>query len=230
LQPVVTYRHGGVWEGPVTVKKDKILSRTVKKLVENKKLTILYLGDSITTGMNCSGFSKCEPYTPSWPDMTSALIAKHYNADVKAVNIAVGGTSSEWGVKRAKTLGLRESPDLAVIAFGMNDGCGVPGEKYISNLQKIMKIINSKIPECEFILVTTMLPNPILPEFNKHQQSYEAPVLELEREGAAVVNMTAVHRYLLTKKDYKDMTGNNVNHPNDYLSRAYAINVSQTLI
>jgi hypothetical protein len=38
--------------------------------------------------------------------------------------------------------------------------------------------------------------------------------------------MTAVHGSLLSKKSYADMTGNNINHPNDYLARVYA----QTLL
>lgn len=34
--------------------------------------------------------------------------------------------------------------------------------------------------------------------------------------------MTEVHRKLLERKSFADMTGNNVNHPNDFLARWYA--------
>ncbi len=34
--------------------------------------------------------------------------------------------------------------------------------------------------------------------------------------------MTSLHRALLSSKPYYHMTGNNVNHPNDFLSRVYA--------
>jgi len=34
--------------------------------------------------------------------------------------------------------------------------------------------------------------------------------------------MTTLHDKLLEKKTYIDMSGNNVNHPNDYLVRWYA--------
>ena len=50
-----------------------------------------------------------------------------------------------------------------------------------------------------------------------------------EREGVAVVNMTAMHQSLLSRKRYEDMTGNNVNHPNDYLARVYAQTLFATL-
>ena len=38
--------------------------------------------------------------------------------------------------------------------------------------------------------------------------------------------MTSIHQSLLARKSYADMTGNNINHPNDYLARVYA----QTLL
>jgi len=45
-----------------------------------------------------------------------------------------------------------------------------------------------------------------------------------------VMDMTTLHGNLLTRKRYCDMTGNNVNHPNDFLARAYAQNLWQTVI
>ena len=53
--------------------------------------------------------------------------------------------------------------------------------------------------------------------------------MEHEKEGVAVVNMTGVHAGLLQYKKYADMTGNNVNHANDYLARAYAQTLLKTL-
>ena len=41
--------------------------------------------------------------------------------------------------------------------------------------------------------------------------------------------MTGMHASLLEKKRYADMTGNNVNHPNDYLARVYAPTLFATL-
>ena len=34
---------------------------------------------------------------------------------------------------------------------------------------------------------------------------------------------------LLQRKKFIDVTGNNINHPNDYLSRVYAVTLLQTL-
>jgi len=42
--------------------------------------------------------------------------------------------------------------------------------------------------------------------------------------------MTSVHGELLRHKAYQDMTGNNINHPNDYLARWYAQVIGALLI
>ena len=51
-----------------------------------------------------------------------------------------------------------------------------------------------------------------------------------DTSGTALVPMTEIHQYLLTKKRYDDMNGNGVNHPNDFLARIYGQAVCQTLI
>ena len=43
------------------------------------------------------------------------------------------------------------------------------------------------------------------------------------------MDMTAVHESLLQRKRYADMTGNNINHANDYLARVYAQTLLKTL-
>jgi hypothetical protein len=35
--------------------------------------------------------------------------------------------------------------------------------------------------------------------------------------------MSSVHRHLLARKEYYHMTGNNINHPNDFLARVYGM-------
>ena len=85
-------------------------------------------------------------------------------------------------------------------------------------------------PDCEFVLVATMLANPEASNFAGCQKDYLPALLELEEEGIVVMDMTTMHENLLTRKRYYDMTGNNVNHPNDFLARAYAQNLWQTVI
>ena len=52
----------------------------------------------------------------------------------------------------------------------------------------------------------------------------------MEKAGVVVADMTTFHEALLAQKRYCDMTGNNVNHPNDFLARAYAQVLFQTVV
>ena len=47
--------------------------------------------------------------------------------------------------------------------------------------------------------------------------------------GCAVAPMTSVSKYIHQQKRYRDTTGNNVNHPSDFLARAYAQVIYQTV-
>ena len=47
-------------------------------------------------------------------------------------------------------------------------------------------------------------------------------LLELEKEGFAVARMTSIYKYLEDKKNFYSLTGNGINHPNDFVVRAYA--------
>ena len=52
-----------------------------------------------------------------------------------------------------------------------------------------------------------------------------------EKYPLAVADLTQMHAdLLLAGKRYRDMTGNNINHPNDYLIRVYAQVILKTLI
>ena len=74
-----------------------------------------------------------------------------------------------------------------------------------------------------------MLPNPES-TFTGTQEEFKAALDELKMPGIVVVDMTEVHRELLKFKSYQDMTGNNINHPNDFLIRWYAQEILGVLI
>ncbi|MEF2247094.1 hypothetical protein [Paenibacillus sp. IITD108] len=48
----------------------------------------------------------------------------------------------------------------------------------------------------------------------------------MEKQGCVIVNMTRLHTQLLERKKYSDLTGNHINHPNDFLSRLYALAIA----
>jgi hypothetical protein len=52
----------------------------------------------------------------------------------------------------------------------------------------------------------------------------------MTKPGIALADMTSVHQELLRTKAYVDMTGNGLNHPNDFLTRWYAQVIGSLLV
>ena len=70
-------------------------------------------------------------------------------------------------------------------------------------------------------------------EVERMQPLFADELYKLEKKYSfvSVADMTDMHKKLLaTGKRYRDMTGNNVNHPNDFLARVYAQVILRTLI
>ena len=87
-------------------------------------------------------------------------------------------------------------------------------------------------PNGEVVLVAPMLPN-VETDWLKNQPLFAEKLYELEREYSfvSVADMTQMHwDVLATGKRYRDMTGNNINHPNDFIARIYAQVILKTLL
>ena len=219
----VSYRHSAEWNGPVPEAKGGLLPKTLAKLEAGESLKVLVYGDSISTGANSTKRVDAAPYAETWFDMLVGTLAEKYSAPIELVNTAVGGTATGWGLENAKELAADHKPDLAIIGFGMNDGSGrISVENYIKRTVGIMNCIREQNPNVEFILISTMMPHAIVARFLGNQEEYLPELMKLEGEACAIANVTDMHKHLLTRKRYYDMSGNNVNHPNDFLARLYA--------
>jgi len=73
------------------------------------------------------------------------------------------------------------------------------------------------------ILVANMLPNP---EFKPHAGHFEnrTRLVKLcgEYDRVALADVMTVTEAILKRKKFSDISGNNLNHPNDFLHRVYA--------
>ncbi len=220
------------WKGPVPVFAETLLPKTISKLLKKDTLKIVDYGDSITEGANASGLGllNVPPFMPTWADLITYDLQYHYHAPVNSVNLGVGGTTSKYGAENVVPKVALQKPDLTIIAFGMNDGTlKVDPEQFRKNINSIIDSIRKYNPDAEFILVSTMLANPTT-IFSQIQESYKAVLNSLTGVGIVIADMTGVHKELLKHKSYQDMTGNNINHPNDYLIRWYAQFISGLLI
>ena len=145
-------------------------------------------------------------------------------------NFAVGGTGSEWGLASIGKV-IEAQPDLVILAFGMNDSAGVPTAKYQANIKGMIDAVRKARPEAEFILVATMLGNKDWTALDqKLFVQYREALTELCGRGVALADMTSIWAELFQYKLDRDMTGNGVNHPNDFGHRIYAQVLSVLLI
>ncbi len=226
----ITYSHDDNWEGPMPVGSANSLPRLSEKIRSMKPLKILIYGDSIATGANASGVMGAPPFQKAFGELFAEKLSLDYELKTEVINTSVGGTDSAWGQKHSSERAAVHRSDLVVIAFGMNDGSGhVDADVFNENIAGIIENIRNSKKDTEFILVTPMLANPEACLYGT-QDIYNASLKKLAGDGVAVAEVTPIHRYLLSKKAYIDMTGNNVNHPNDYLHRIYAQILYNTLL
>ena len=229
-QIAVTYRHAGEWHGNIPKRQGDKLSKTNAMMAAKKPLKVLFYGDSITAGGNASGFLKLPPYLPCFAELVVAEWKKQYGyEDIAMINTAVGGKNSFWAVEEAEKRMVAHSPDLMILGFGMNDGKTEP-KVYRDNIRFLIEAVRSANKDCEIILIAPMLPNKELTRFWGNQRLFLRELTELASQypGIAVADMTTMHSELLKRKAFLDMTGNNVNHTNDYLTRVYAQVILET--
>ncbi|MBQ2768672.1 MAG: SGNH/GDSL hydrolase family protein [Clostridia bacterium] len=253
MQLSVTYKHAeNVWTGAVPIYHGETLSKTVAKLKAKEEVNVFVYGDSISTGANSSGHLNIRPYLPSFPSLICENLSRYYGATVKLTNKSVGGFTSSQGVNgglgwvngvQVALPGLSQifseelanySPDLAIIGFGMNDATlGVSINEYCNNIMSMIATIRARNPECDIILVGTMLANPKALNQAKNQTEFSAYLSRVanQYEGVAVVDVGLLHQDILDAgKHFTEISSNNVNHPNDFMTRVYAMHLLTALI
>lgn len=148
------------------------------------------------------------------------------------VNTSVGGWSAADGVtsfdRHVSGFIDEYGCDLFVVAFGMNDAGRSPEEER-ALIKEIAEKTLKKAPNAAIMLVSTMVPNPdAINGWYGNQPLFENELLSLAEEYRAagvpcgVTRMTSVSLSMLERKDFCDYSGNNINHPNDFMVRVYA--------
>lgn len=232
---LVSYTYSDEWTGPVPASKGSKLQKTLTKLKNGENVTVVCYGDSIAYGADSSYYYKetfGENWVPYYFDLAMDKLQKIYpKAKINRVKTAQGGTGFQWGLQNCESLVNAYDPDLVILAFGMNDGT-ISASTYARKMSEIVDKIRKDCPDAEIVLVSTMMPNlDIVPMASQKHADHQKYFKELENDftGLAHMNMTEIHQYMLTKKLFRDMTGNNINHPNDFLARAYAQVLLKTL-
>ena len=232
-QIAVTYRHSAPWKDFIPLYKGNLLPNTQRKLENKEHLNIVYYGDSVMCGANSTGAVNLPPYVPTFFNMITMELKAHYGYDdITIFNTANGGMNSQWGMENAEEKVAAYHPDLVVINFGINCGSngGMVKEDHQRYMKGIIDITRKTNPNAEFILISTCMPHPQVLFTHGQQGEYEPVLLQLEGEGVAVAQVTSFHNALLRRKRFTDISGNNVNHANDFNARMIAQVCCQTLI
>ena len=227
-QLAVSYVHKGVWDGPIPCDYSGKFPNFQRKVKAGQPCKVLFYGDSITTGCNASGVDQggnTPPYMPPFPNMICAYLQEKYGAEMSLVNTAVGGMATQWGLENVDERVISYQPDVVFIGFGMNDA-GTPRALYKQMMKEMIDKIHTALPNTEIMLFSSILPNPQADDgWFGSQRFFHMDLAELEKEYDFVgfANVTTMHAHMLAMgKRYPDMTGNNINHPNDFTQRLYA--------
>ncbi len=231
MQTFVTYTKAtNDWPVTMTQFNELSLPRTVNRLRRQEAVSVVLLGDSISTGCNASAWGEGAPFQPAYPELLQKHLEAQYDTKVALTNLSVGGKSTPWGLTMIDQV-VEHQPDLVIIAFGMNDSAVLSPEEYGENTAAMIAKTRESIPDAEFVLIASMLGNRDWTRL-KHEvfPKYRDELAKLCNGGIALADMTSVWSEFLKRKKDADLTGNGVNHPNDFGHRVYAQVLSALLI
>ena len=162
------------------------------------------------------------PFQPGYPELVVAQLQVLSESEITLKNRAVSGWSVENGVADLDAL-LAEKPNLIIVAYGMNDVGRQDPKWFGEQTRTIIERVKAINAETEILLVSPMLgnkewihtPREMFPLYRDELKALVAP-------GVALADVTAVWELLLQRKHDLDLTGNGLNHPNDFGHRLYA--------
>lgn len=92
------------------------IQKVLKKAEAGEKVTLAYLGGSITQGSLSSTPDTC------YASMTTKWWKEQYpETEFVSINAGIGGTPSQFGVARAEQDVLSYEPDFVIVEFSVND-------------------------------------------------------------------------------------------------------------
>ena len=194
------------------------------KLARREAVRITALGDSITEGYHSGRFIGFAPYRKPWFELFADAIAEKFAVRCDRENRGINGAGSDMPLRFKPHL-LEGRSDLWVIAYGMNDLSNRDAEEFSENLRRIVAQLSAADPAAEFVLVTPMSGNPAWSHTPPERTAEFADAIRKIPGGEERILCGDVHKLwskVLEVKSFYDLSGNGVNHPNDYAHTIYA--------
>jgi acyl-CoA thioesterase I len=154
------------------------IGKTLEKLRNGGKITIVAFGDSIT-----EGYEVARGYVDFWEE---SLRKKYPAATLRMINSGVSGDTTFNAVDRFRRDVVVHRPDLVAVQFGINDCYStVYRSEFRENLQWLILRIQEETG-ADIILVTSMLPR------NENDQESLMRYYDVIRYYAAEYNLEIV--------------------------------------
>lgn len=221
----VDYRSCGIDFRAELEPQEKRLPRCRARLERRELLNITVIGDSISEGYNATAFTNSPPFEPAYPELVRRTLSERFQTAVELRNRAIGGTGCRQAADIADSW-LGDRPDLLIVAYGMNDFSHLSASEFIRTLAEIRGRCRRVSPETEYLFIASMSGNPQwIPTRPGPDAEFAAALREFVAGSPADTALADVHKVwgkILERKSFYDLTGNGVNHPNDYGHRIYA--------
>lgn len=204
------------------------LTKLKKILSTQQNVKLAIYGDSISVGYSSSSSMSREPNQPSYGEIVAAEIQRKSNATVEYKNFSVGGTGSYWATQNPQLQQIADyAPDICVIAFGTNDGLeSFENNFYYTCITDVVDALKQANPNCQILLVAPFPCNPAYKEPKAHEYNVEQLkkiAKDNRKKDTVCVDVYTPCVKMLEKKHYYELSASNINHPNDFIHRFYAM-------
>ena len=191
-----------------------MLGNSYSRLTEDKELTVVYFGGSVTAGHGASNND-----TTSWRAMIGNYIKKAFpKASVTNINRAIGESGTYLGSFRTPGDIITAAPDLLFIEYAINDYYYKSTyEESASQLETIIREVKTTLPDTDIVIVLVTDKNQL--SLNKEGKLHTQA--QAHEDIAKAYNISSLHvgRYLSSVTGYSadkwsDYAIDGV-HPND---------------
>lgn len=175
------------------------LTNTYKKLTEDKELTVVYLGGSLTAGTGLSNAEEKELY--SWRGLSGAWLRENFpDANINTISTAIGESGTFLGTYRVQEDVIANKPDLLFIEYAINDTYKKSDQATAAlQFETIVREVREALPECDIVTLLTTDKNRVATSYNLElfptaqghsdiAAAYDLPVLNI---GSALVRKIA---------------------------------------
>lgn len=139
------------------------LTNTYKKLTDDKELTVVYFGGSLTAGFGCgqtgdpNDDSVPTHDANSWRALAGQWLTTNFpEATINNINAAIGESGTYLGTYRVQTDIISQEPDLLFIEYAINDNYFGSSESEAALMfETIVREVKQALPNCDIITVLT---------------------------------------------------------------------------